>query len=176
MKAVQFLNEMIVNALSHAEDCLDFMRKIQDPMFFRFYAVPRVSVLYAHNLKMLVEQFINILNLYIMQLDSIGELALCYNNPQIFTKTVKPKNSGKDIIVINFLIENIDIDYFCKMFFCYEFTDLKARIFNRTKTMRDVYGAFYDVSCLMETKVNNSKFQNYILPFIIYIRVLNLYD
>ncbi|WOG84680.1 hypothetical protein DCAR_0103864 [Daucus carota subsp. sativus] len=98
--AVQFLNEMILNALSHAEDCLDFMRKIQDPMFFRFYAVPR--------------------------LDSIGELALCYNNPQIFTKTVKPKNS-----------------------------DLKARIFNRTKTMRDVYGAFYDVSCLMETKVNN---------------------
>ncbi|KAK1369508.1 Squalene synthase [Heracleum sosnowskyi] len=101
VKAVQLLNEMITNALTHVEDCLEFMSKIQDPLFFRFYAVPRIA--------------------------SIGELALCYNNLQVFRTLVKPKSQ-----------------------------DLKTRIFDMTNTMADVYGAFYDISCLLESKVNNN--------------------
>ncbi|XP_074375223.1 squalene synthase-like [Apium graveolens] len=101
IKAVQLLNEMITNALTHVEDCLDFMCKIKDPYFFRFYAVPRVA--------------------------SIAELALCYNNLQVFRTLVKPKSP-----------------------------DLKERIFDRTNTMADVYGAFYDISCLLKSKVNNN--------------------
>ncbi|KAL8101785.1 squalene synthase 8-like [Apium graveolens] len=99
VKAVQLVNEMVTDVLSHAEGSFGFTSGIQDPGVFRIYAL--------------------------LQIMSIGELALCYNNIQVFRKDLKLR------------------------------ADVKARIINRTKTMADVYGAFYDVSCLMKSKVND---------------------
>ncbi|KAK1372399.1 Squalene synthase [Heracleum sosnowskyi] len=63
IKAVQLVNEMVTNVLSHVEGSLDFTSKIQDPGVFRIYAR--------------------------LQLMSIGELALCYNNIQVFRTDLK---------------------------------------------------------------------------------------
>lgn len=41
-KAVQFVNEMVTDALRHVEDSLEFSSKIKDPNVFRFHALPRV--------------------------------------------------------------------------------------------------------------------------------------
>lgn len=42
VKAVQCLNEMVTNALSHIEDCLTFLSTLRDPAIFRFCAIPQV--------------------------------------------------------------------------------------------------------------------------------------
>lgn len=42
VKAVQFVNEMVTDALRHVEDSLEFSSKINDPSVFRFHALPRV--------------------------------------------------------------------------------------------------------------------------------------
>jgi len=44
-KAVQCLNDMVTNALMHAEDCLKYMSALRDPSIFRFCAIPQVSSL-----------------------------------------------------------------------------------------------------------------------------------
>jgi farnesyl-diphosphate farnesyltransferase len=41
-KAVQCLNDMVTNALMHAEDCLKYMSALRDPSIFRFCAIPQV--------------------------------------------------------------------------------------------------------------------------------------
>jgi farnesyl-diphosphate farnesyltransferase len=43
-KAVQCLNDMVTNALSHAEDCLQYMSALKDHAIFRFCAIPQVYV------------------------------------------------------------------------------------------------------------------------------------
>ncbi|CAN7032245.1 hypothetical protein HID58_029709 [Brassica napus] len=100
-KAVHCLNEMVTNALTHIEDCLNYMAALRDPSIFRFCAIPQ-------------------------QIMAIGTLALCYNNVQVFRGVVKLRRG------------------------------LTAKVIDRTKTMADVYGAFYDFSCMLKTKVDKN--------------------
>ncbi|CAH8383314.1 unnamed protein product [Eruca vesicaria subsp. sativa] len=58
------------------------------------------------------------------QIMAIGTLALCYNNAQLFRGVVKMRPG------------------------------LTAKVVDRTKTMADVYRAFYDFSCMLKTKVD----------------------
>nr|ADC32654.1 squalene synthase [Aralia elata] len=99
-KAVQCLNDMVTNALLHAEDCLKYMSDLRDPAIFRFCAIPQIM--------------------------AIGTLALCFNNIQVFRGVVKMRRG------------------------------LTAKVIDRTKTMSDVYGAFFDFSCLLKSKVDNN--------------------
>lgn len=46
VKAVQCLNDMVTNALLHAEDCLQYMSALRDPSNFRFCAIPQVMFFY----------------------------------------------------------------------------------------------------------------------------------
>jgi len=62
-KAVQCLNHMIANALSHVDQCLEYMSKLNDPAIFSFCAIPQVM--------------------------AIGTLEACYNNHGVFTGVVK---------------------------------------------------------------------------------------
>ncbi|GMP37768.1 hypothetical protein CsSME_00009310 [Camellia sinensis var. sinensis] len=62
----------------------------------------------------------------IPQIMAIGTLALCYNNIEVFRGVVKMRRG------------------------------LTAKVIDRTKTMSDVYGAFFDFSCMLKSKVNKS--------------------
>ncbi|KAK3421008.1 hypothetical protein EUGRSUZ_G01720 [Eucalyptus grandis] len=99
-KAVQCLNDMVTNALTHVEDCLTYMSALSDPAIFRFCAIPQIM--------------------------AIGTLALCYNNIEVFRGVVKMRRG------------------------------LTAKVIDRTKTMADVYGAFYDFSCMLKSKVDKN--------------------
>ncbi|XP_057966127.1 squalene synthase 2 [Malania oleifera] len=99
-KAVQCLNDMVTNSLIHVEDCLKYMSVLRDPAIFRFCAIPQIM--------------------------SIGTLALCYNNIEVFRGVVKMRRG------------------------------LTAKVIDRTKTMSDVYGAFFDFSCMLKSKVDKS--------------------
>ncbi|KAF5448894.1 hypothetical protein F2P56_029389 [Juglans regia] len=99
-KAVQCLNDMVSNALTHVEDCLKYMAALRDLSIFRFCAIPQIM--------------------------AIGTLALCYNNIEVFRGVVKMRRG------------------------------LTAKVIYRTKTMADVYGAFFDFSCMLKSKVNKN--------------------
>ncbi|KAK9286087.1 hypothetical protein L1049_014467 [Liquidambar formosana] len=99
-KAVQCLNDMITNALIHAQDCLTYMSALREPSIFRFCAIPQIM--------------------------AIGTLAMCYDNIQVFRGVVKMRRG------------------------------LTAKIIDRTKSMADVYGAFFDFSCMLKSKVNKN--------------------
>ncbi|XP_072991098.1 squalene synthase 1-like [Typha latifolia] len=99
-KAVQCLNDLVTNALMHAEDCLQYMSALKDLAIFRFCAIPQIM--------------------------AIGTLALCYNNVEIFRGVVKMRRG------------------------------LVARVIYQTKNMSDVYGAFYEFSSLIKSKVDGS--------------------
>nr|ADX01171.1 putative squalene synthase [Bacopa monnieri]QWT77154.1 squalene synthase [Bacopa monnieri] len=62
----------------------------------------------------------------IPQVMAIGTLALCYNNIQVFRGVVKMRRG------------------------------LTAKVIDRTKSMADVYGAFYDFSRMLKSKVEDS--------------------
>ncbi|KAI5592252.1 hypothetical protein POPTR_004G161200v4 [Populus trichocarpa] len=62
----------------------------------------------------------------IPQIMAIGTLALCYNNVNVFRGVVKMRRG------------------------------LTAQVIHQTKTMDDVYGAFFDFSCMLKFKVDNS--------------------
>ncbi|XP_007042047.2 PREDICTED: squalene synthase isoform X1 [Theobroma cacao] len=62
----------------------------------------------------------------IPQIMAIGTLALCYNNIEVFRGVVKMRRG------------------------------LTAKVIDRTNTMADVYGAFYDFSCMLKAKVDNN--------------------
>ncbi|KAF8778995.1 hypothetical protein HU200_003100 [Digitaria exilis] len=62
-KAVQCLNDLVTNALIHAEDCLQYMSALKDHAIFRFCAIPQIM--------------------------AIGTCALCYNNVNVFRGVVK---------------------------------------------------------------------------------------
>lgn len=100
VKAVQCLNDMVTNALLHAEDCLQYMSALRDPSNFRFCAIPQVM--------------------------AIGTLAMCYNNIGVFRGVVKMRRG------------------------------LTAKVIDRTKTMADVYGAFFDFASMLESKVDKN--------------------
>ncbi|KAF6168979.1 hypothetical protein GIB67_038476 [Kingdonia uniflora] len=99
-KAIQCLNDMVTDALLHAEDCLKYMSDLRDPSIFRFCAIPQVM--------------------------AIGTLALCYNNIEVFRGVVKMRRG------------------------------LTAKIIDRTNTMADVYGAFFDFSTMLKFKVEKN--------------------
>lgn len=61
--AVHCLNAMVTNALGHAESCLEYMSRLQQPNIFRFCAIPQIM--------------------------AIATLSLCYNNHNVFTGVVK---------------------------------------------------------------------------------------
>ncbi|KAL2512352.1 Squalene synthase [Abeliophyllum distichum] len=100
IKAVQCLNDMVSNALTHADDCLKYMSALQDPAIFRFCAIPQIV--------------------------EFGTLAMCYNNIQVFRGAVKMRRG------------------------------LTAKVIDRTKTMSDVYRAFYDFACTLKSKVDDN--------------------
>ncbi|KAL2596456.1 hypothetical protein AAZV13_11G103200 [Glycine max] len=100
VKAVQCLNDMVTNALMHAEDCLTYMAALRDPPIFRFCAIPQIM--------------------------AIGTLALCYNNIEVFRGVVKMRRG------------------------------LTAKVIDRTTTMADVYGAFFDFASMLESKVDKN--------------------
>ncbi|KHG01756.1 Squalene synthase [Gossypium arboreum] len=62
----------------------------------------------------------------IPQIMAIGTLALCYNNIKVFRGVVKMRRG------------------------------LTAKVIDRTKSMADVYGAFYDFSCILKAKVDKN--------------------
>ncbi|KAI4318643.1 hypothetical protein MLD38_032319 [Melastoma candidum] len=62
----------------------------------------------------------------IPQVMAIGTLALCYNNVEVFRGVVKMRRG------------------------------LTARVIDRTKSMSDVYEAFYDFSCMLKSKVDKN--------------------
>jgi len=57
------LNHMVMNALEHVPDCIDYMARLHDPKVFQFCAIPQVM--------------------------AIATLAAVYNNPKVFTSNVK---------------------------------------------------------------------------------------
>ncbi|CAK7329617.1 unnamed protein product [Dovyalis caffra] len=87
-KAVQCLNDMITNALTHVDSCLKYMSALRDPV-----------------------------------IKAIGTLALCYNNINVFRGVVKMRRG------------------------------LYAKIYDETKTMADVYGAFFDFCSVLKSKI-----------------------
>ncbi|XP_031271622.1 squalene synthase-like [Pistacia vera] len=100
VKAVECLNDMVTNALTHAEDCFKYISALKNPAIFRFCAIPQVM--------------------------AIGTLALCYNNIEVFRGVVKMRRG------------------------------LTAKVIDRTNKMSDVYGAFYDFSCMLKSKINKN--------------------
>jgi len=61
--SISCLNHMVMNALEHVSDCIDYMSLLHDPKVFQFCAIPQVM--------------------------AIATLAACYNNPKVFTQVVK---------------------------------------------------------------------------------------
>ncbi|KAI3976353.1 hypothetical protein MKX01_036773 [Papaver californicum] len=99
-KAVCCLNDMVTDALSHAEDCLEYISVLRDSTIFRPYAV--------------------------LQIINFGTLALCYNNFEVFRGGAKLR------------------------------LGLCAKIVDDTKAISDVYGAFYDFSSMLKTKIDDN--------------------
>eukprot|EP00008_Paramoeba_atlantica_P005535 CAMPEP_0201501166 /NCGR_PEP_ID=MMETSP0151_2-20130828/83443_1 /ASSEMBLY_ACC=CAM_ASM_000257 /TAXON_ID=200890 /ORGANISM="Paramoeba atlantica, Strain 621/1 / CCAP 1560/9" /LENGTH=466 /DNA_ID=CAMNT_0047894649 /DNA_START=325 /DNA_END=1726 /DNA_ORIENTATION=- len=62
-KRLQCLNHMVVDALKHVPDCLDYMRQLENQQIFNFCAIPQVM--------------------------AIATLSLCFNNEKVFQKVVK---------------------------------------------------------------------------------------
>ncbi|XP_044508953.1 squalene synthase 2-like isoform X5 [Mangifera indica] len=100
VKAVECLNDMVTNALTHVQDCFKYMSVLRNPAIFRFCAIPQVM--------------------------AIGTLALCYNNIEVFRGVVKMRRG------------------------------LTAKVIDRTNKMSDVYGAFYDFSCILKSKIKKN--------------------
>lgn len=74
-KAVQCMNELITNALSHTTDCLKYMGRIKEPSIFRFCAIPQVM--------------------------AIATLAECYGNVNVFKGVVKIRRGLSARIMLN---------------------------------------------------------------------------
>lgn len=90
----------------------------------------------------------------------MGNLSMYYNNVEIFKGVVEMRR-GKDTRLVNLNVCYFVFDDFSWMktisclvlFFGFFFLGLCAKIIDQTRTMADVYGAFYDFCCIMESKV-----------------------
>nr|XP_009769885.1 PREDICTED: squalene synthase-like [Nicotiana sylvestris] len=100
VKAGQCLNEMVTNALSHAEDCLTYMSNLRDPVIFHFCAIPQII--------------------------NMGNLTMYYNNIEVFKGVVEMRRG------------------------------LCAKVIGQTRTMTDVYRAFFDFCRILESKVDHN--------------------
>ena len=79
--AVACLNHMIFNALTHIDQCLEYLSKLRDPSIFAFCAIPQVM--------------------------AIGTLQECFNNHQVFTGVVKMRR-GETAKIMWFLRDYTD--------------------------------------------------------------------
>ncbi|CAL9137796.1 unnamed protein product, partial [Musa acuminata var. zebrina] len=152
-KAVECLNDLVTNALIHAEDCLQYMSSLKDLAIFRFCAIPQIM--------------------------AIGTLALCYNNVEVFRGVVKMRRAFTDIkklkniiyipsdngfvpiedetfSTIQFFVLSIDIFLHLLISWHCSFTGLTAKIIDQTNSMSDVYGAFYEFSSLLKSKIDDN--------------------
>ncbi|KAL2477042.1 Squalene synthase [Forsythia ovata] len=100
VKALHCLNDMVTNALLHAEDCLKDIGAVRDPAIFQLFAM--------------------------LLLITMGTLASCYNNIQVFrgVKTLR--------------------------------RDLAAKFVDRINTISDFYQAFYDYACMLKSKIDDN--------------------
>ena len=73
-KAVQCLNHMISNALTHAPHCIQYMAELQNSQIFAFCAIPQIMAL--------------------------STLALCYNNGNVFEGVVKMRRGQTAMVHI----------------------------------------------------------------------------
>jgi len=62
-QSLSCLNHIVMNALEHVPDCIDYMERLHDPKVFQFCAIPQVM--------------------------AIATLGACYNNPKVFQQAVK---------------------------------------------------------------------------------------
>ena len=81
-RAVECLNHMITNALSHVGRCLEYMSKLKDPSIFAFCGIPQVM--------------------------AIGTLEACFNNSDVFTGVVKMRR-GETAKIMWFMRDNTDL-------------------------------------------------------------------
>ncbi|DBB12544.1 TPA: hypothetical protein ACH3X3_005339 [Trebouxia sp. C0006] len=103
-QAVQCLNHMVTDALRHAPECLRYMEQVRNPQNFRFCAIPQVM--------------------------AVGTLALCYNNPKVFTGVVKMRRGQV------------------------------ARFMLQVKTMKEVYLIFHHFATTIATKSKSAAAAN----------------
>ncbi|DBA93310.1 hypothetical protein WJX79_008701 [Trebouxia sp. C0005] len=99
-QAVKCLNHMVTDALRHAPECLRYMEQVRNPKNFRFCAIPQVM--------------------------AIGTLALCYNNPKVFTGVVKMRRGQ----VASFMLQ--------------------------VQTMKEVYHIFHHFATTIATKTQSA--------------------
>jgi farnesyl-diphosphate farnesyltransferase len=78
--AINCLNELILDALRHIPDCIEYLSKLKNPAVFNFCAIPQVM--------------------------AISTLTLCFNNPDVFHRHVKLRR-GTTIRLIS-QSQNID--------------------------------------------------------------------
>lgn len=74
-EAVQCLNHLITDALSHVPTCLDYMERLKSRSIFNFCAIPQVM--------------------------AIATLAACYNNHNVFTGVVKIRRGQNAKILLD---------------------------------------------------------------------------
>ncbi|GAQ93019.1 squalene synthase [Klebsormidium nitens] len=98
--AVHCANDLITETLRHVPHSLRYMAALRDPLVFGFCAIPQIM--------------------------AIGTLALCYNNPAVFTGVVKLRRG------------------------------LSAKVMDRTKTMEHVYRDFLNWTRVIKRKVTKT--------------------
>jgi len=86
------INEMVTNAMEHAEDCIDFLRLLKDYKIFRFCAIPQVM--------------------------AIATLKEIYNNPVVFKGEVKIRKTMAVDMAVN--TQSIKEVYRCFSYFAKE--------------------------------------------------------
>ncbi|CAA2962078.1 squalene synthase 1 [Olea europaea subsp. europaea] len=74
VNAVQCLNDMVTNALTHADDCLKYLSVLRDLAIVQVFAIPWIL--------------------------EFGTLAMCYNNVQIFGGAVKMRRGLTAKIIV----------------------------------------------------------------------------
>ncbi|MGB5228705.1 MAG: squalene synthase, partial [Eudoraea sp.] len=75
LESLSCLNHMVNNALSHATDCLDYLKLLRSERVFRFCAIPQVM--------------------------AIATLAEVYNNQNVFTENVKIRKGLAAKLILN---------------------------------------------------------------------------
>ena len=82
LESISCLNHMVNDALSHATDCLDYLKRLRNERVFRFCAIPQVM--------------------------AIATLAEVYNNQKVFTENVKiRKGLAAKVILSSDSIEEV---------------------------------------------------------------------
>ncbi len=86
--SLECLNEMVMNALEHLPDVVDYLRLLKDKSIFRFAAIPQVM--------------------------AIATLAAVFNNPKVFTGVVKVRKGLAARLILYDLSLEDTLKYFKK--------------------------------------------------------------